>query len=53
MFFFVFFENLDLYLKDEKNIPFDDTANDGVDKKKDIILDEININDTFLNKFPE
>lgn len=34
MFFFVFFENLDLYLKDEKNMPFVDVINDEVDKKK-------------------
>jgi hypothetical protein len=53
MFFFVFFENLDLYLKNEKNMPFNDISNDVVDEKKDIILNETNTNDIFLNKFPD
>ena len=53
MFFFVFFENLNFYFKNEKNMPFSDTVDNGVDEKKDITLNETNVNDTFLNKLPE
>jgi hypothetical protein len=53
MFFFVFFENLNLYLKNEENMPFVDETNDEADKKSNVVFNEINADDTFLNKIPE